>query len=476
MKIIEVINSFLGKTKNNIGRLRNLPDNTKNPWPGLSAYNDPISNDVKHMFCGRGKETFELTRMIDDNIFVTLYGKSGNGKTSLLNAGVFPQLRKMQYAPISIRLSLDSMGISFQQCIIQKIENYFTNELIEEIPVIQPTNNISSVDYLWNYFARHRFFADKKHETIVYPVIALDQFEEVYRNRNEEADILLKQINYLIDESHELEDCQIEGILYTYEYNFRFLVSIREDDLYWLEDSIDNCMLYPMKETRYRLRPLSLVGAYDVIFIPGEGLFDEKDKNKIFEKIIHISQGENGEISSNILSLICNRIYMNYYIEGNKGFISYDLVNNFVSDNPLEKFYLEATANLTNKQRAFLEDNLVDKGRRSYVKQEEFNHVFKNKSDELLNGPLQFLHNKNGIIELIHDSFCQILIEQKSKRIDRWRSIVEHFALMFICILLCYKQTILHPFFTSLEPNSTLELIIGYLISICEAFTSYEVL
>lgn len=441
-----------------------LPKDIKNPWPGLSPYKDPIESVVQRKFCGRDKEIFELTRMIDENIFVTLYGKSGNGKTSLLNAGVFPQLRRMQYIPINIRLGMDAIGMSFQQCIIRQIEKYFTEERIEERWVIQPISDRTSENYLWNYFARHRFFADNRHETIVYPVITLDQFEEVYRSRRNEADILLRQINYLADKSHKLEDRYLNDGLYTYEYNFRFLVSIREDDLYLLEDSIDNNMLYPMKETRYRLRSLSPQGAKDVIFIPGEGLFDNAEKTKIAKTIIDLARGKNNdEISSNVLSLICNRIYVNYLRTGGNGYISYNLINSFISDNPLEKFYIEATAHLTNSERSYLEDNLVDiAGRRGWVSQANFEQIFKKKGASLLSGPQKILQENNDRIELIHDSFCQVLIDQKNKRLDRWRTFVEHLALMAMVGLLYYRYSLFHPFLNSLEPQSFVEVLMLY--------------
>ena len=63
-----------------------------NPWAGLSSYQDPKYTDNPLKFSGREDDIYDLTRMVMKNIFVTLYGKSGIGKTSLLNAGVFPSL------------------------------------------------------------------------------------------------------------------------------------------------------------------------------------------------------------------------------------------------------------------------------------------------------------------------------------------------------------------------------------------------
>lgn len=422
------------------GRLHDgLPNGILNPWPGLAAYTDPANSYVHYMFCGRDKESFELTRMIDDHVFVTLYGKSGNGKTSLLNAGVFPNLRQMQYVPISIRLGTLPLNRSFQESILEAIEKTINPNCLETVWIIPPISDRDANDYLWNYFARQRFYVNDNHSRQVFPVIVLDQFEEVYKQRKNDADILLRQISYLMDQSHEIESKMIDGQVYEYEYNFRFVVSIREDDLFLLEDSIDNNYLEDMKLTRYRLLPISNSGARDVILKPvqKEHLFDDADKDNIVQTIIDIAKGNSDSISSNVLSLICNRIYARYYQQQEgKGTISSDLVEQFVSENPLEKFYLEATRQLNQKQRSYLEDNLVDIAeRRGSVAKVNFDSVFGDKAKSLLEGPMKILQESNDRVELIHDSFCRVLLAQKAKRMGHWRTVAEHVALLVVSVI-----------------------------------------
>ena len=71
--------------------MSNYIDN--NPWAGLSSYEDPEKAKREgrkpKLFCGRDDESHQVMQLISSNIFVTFYGKSGTGKTSLLNAGVF---------------------------------------------------------------------------------------------------------------------------------------------------------------------------------------------------------------------------------------------------------------------------------------------------------------------------------------------------------------------------------------------------
>lgn len=422
------------------GRLYDgLPNGILNPWPGLAAYSDPANSYVHYMFCGRDKESFELTRMIDDHVFVTLYGKSGNGKTSLLNAGVFPNLRQMQYVPISIRLGTLPLNRSFQESIVEAIEKTINPNCRETVWIIPPISDKDANEFLWNYFARQRFYTNDNHSKQVFPVIVLDQFEEVYKQRRKDADTLLRQISYLMDQSHEIESKVIDGQVYEYEYNFRFVVSIREDDLFLLEDSIDNNYLEDMKLTRYRLLPISSSGARDVILKPAqkEYLFADDDKDHIVQTIIDIAKGNSDSISSNVLSLICNRIYARYYKQQEgKGTISSDLVEQFVSENPLEKFYLEATRQLNQKQRSYLEDNLVDIAeRRGSVAKVNFDNVFGDKAKSLLEGPMKILQESNDRVELIHDSFCRVLLAQKAKRLGHWRTVAEHVALLVASVI-----------------------------------------
>lgn len=94
-----------------------------NPWAGLSSYQDPKYTDNPLKFSGREDDIYDLTRMVMKNIFVTLYGKSGIGKTSLLNAGVFPSLRDAGFLPVSVRLNIEAADCTFQQCIIARLEN-----------------------------------------------------------------------------------------------------------------------------------------------------------------------------------------------------------------------------------------------------------------------------------------------------------------------------------------------------------------
>ena len=326
-----------------------LNKNMDNPWAGLSSYEDPEKAEREgrkpKLFCGRNEESHDVSQLIVSNIFVTLYGKSGTGKTSLLNAGIFPRLRQKRYLPVSIRLSMDARDISFQKAIINKLSNVIGCQ--QTVNVVPLPDDEQRPDYLWSYFARTRFFnADG---LTIFPVIVLDRFEEVFRNRRLDAEALLRQIAYLMDESHALGSRIVDGQSYQYDFNFRFVASIREDDLCRLEDSIDNNYLPELKRCRYRLRGFTEKSARDAILIPGEGLFKMEDSNGIVAKIIDKSRNKDGSIGTNIVSLLCCRVFVEFQCHKNVNYISQKMVDDFIKGNPIEQFYSESVRELSHR-------------------------------------------------------------------------------------------------------------------------------
>ena len=417
-----------------------------NPWAGLSSYEDPDKAEREgrkpKLFCGRDDESHNVTQLINGNIFVTLYGKSGTGKTSLLNAGVFPRLRQKRYLPVCIRLSMDALDTTFQQSIVHLLSQaiQFAGGKQQTVDVVPLPNNEQQPDYLWAFFARTRFL--NTNGQTLFPVIVLDQFEEIFRDRRNEAEALLRQIAYLMDESHALSSRIVDGQPYKYDFNFRFVASIREDDLYRLEDSIDNNYLPELKRCRYRLRSLTDQGARDAILIPGEHLFLPEEQNGIVSSIIDKSRNEDGSISTNIVSLLCNRIYVDYKRSG-ADYITPTLVDSFLKGNPFERFYNEATRGFSNREKSYIEDYLVDStGRRNSIPESDFQKHVKNGAT-LLEGERKILQRTstssdggNYRIELIHDSFCEPLaaLKEKRERHRRYRWLAGTAAIALLCL------------------------------------------
>lgn len=401
----------------------NLEHFINNPWVGLSSYEDPeivVREGLKpKLFCGREKDSNSVAKLIAGNIFVTLYGKSGTGKTSLLKAGVYPILREKRYLPITVRLSIDAMDITFQQCVINKISQAVIDKQghIEAYNVVDLPEDDKQPNYLWSYFARTRFVSNDNRA--LFPVIVLDQFEEILREHYLEAEILLRQIAYMMDESHMLRNRVVDGRQYIYDFNFRFVASIREDDLYRLEDCIDNCYITALKRCRFRLRSLSVKDARSVIQIPGRDCIEETEMEGITKAIIQEIK-EDDQVSALMLSLTCSQLY-NDLKEGGK--ITLDKVGKQEIKLSIKRFYTRAVLPLGDNRKLF-ENVLVENGHRKPITLKEYK--------ELIPGGLYLLDNEkfriltkikissvnddaHTFVELAHDKLAQIIEEMRKE-------------------------------------------------------------
>lgn len=453
----------------------------RNPWAGLSSYSDPETIDNPLKFIGREEETVSVYSLIDNNLLVTLYGKSGIGKTSLLNAGVFPMLREHDYFPISLRLGLDKTGDNYSNIIIDAIESEikktFGDKSITTIDIIETENDSDSDSYLWNYFARHKFI-DNSGKSII-PVIILDQFEEAIATKRDNCLTLLNQISYLNDKSNAIKSYDVIEQDYSYEYNFRFLISIREDDLYRLEDIISRNYLSSLKQCRYRLHNLTKDSARKVVLDNGGNYIDETTKEKISERLIEASTNrKDGQISTNTLSLVCARLYDRVSQKAN-GKITLSDVNEYLATDPFDEYYTEAVSNLSEREKRYIEKELITSdGRRNMVGENEIASTIKSYQN-LLNGKTKILHKIEATdkdddkIELIHDQICPVVQKYKSMRLEKKSRTIFALSLLIVGALCLWmlNKTIVNDIVTDFLIVSGIgktPFIIGLIASLCQ--------
>src|SRR5262249_50831452 len=74
----------------------------ENPWPGLGSFDEA----AQRFFSARDVESAELLRLVGQAPLTVLFGKSGLGKTSLVQAGLFPRLRQQNILPVYVRLNM----------------------------------------------------------------------------------------------------------------------------------------------------------------------------------------------------------------------------------------------------------------------------------------------------------------------------------------------------------------------------------
>ena len=389
----------------------------QNPWLGLASYDEQaVAQGYK--FCGRERAIKELYSIIDNNIFTTLYGKSGIGKSSLLQAGVFPRLRVGNYLPVMIRLGAAAVTSDYTDVIIDAIQEA-ANRTGAQCISKGVERDSSEEERLWHFF--HSTTLCNSNGEELFPVIVLDQFEELYYRDKQALCALLKALYLLVDDSSLSTNDEDEAI------NYRIVLSIREDDLFHLEDSIDKLRLTELKYNRYRLNELSDEEARDVILLPGRDLFYQPEANAIADNIIREAKSGSEEISTAVLSLICSRVYyMCQSVDTTTKHITLSQVNSFFKQaegNFLKSFYDDIIKELGSPAKwYYIEDTLVtDEGRRNSVLKSEFDkHVpdcaFLFKGEKSMLRCITTSGTDEPRVEIIHDILARQMLGSRNER------------------------------------------------------------
>ena len=380
-----------------------------NPWKGLSSYEEKDKNIYE--FRGRTTAANELYLLLSNNLFCTLYGKMGCGKTSLLQAGIFPLLRQKSFLPVIIRLNMSNQE-DLTDFVVQAIEEECDKQsvCIKKNENWKYDNNAQhSKSYkLWEYLYSHVFINEK--QEFVFPVIAIDQIEEAFKEKYEQACELLSQLYYLVS-----DDLRLPNNCYA---NFRVIMIIREDDLYLLEDAINDGGFNILKQNRYRLAPLTDDEALEIIEI-GSSYFNEGEKNKITSKILRLSKEESSHVSTYMLSLICSQLFIN-----SKGEIIglNDIPES--STGLMQTFYESSIKHVSPETKLYIENDLVKDDRRNIVPLKEFkNTVGVNDFSLLIDGESKMVQEITAgttrCIELIHDSLAKAIKKYKDEEKER---------------------------------------------------------
>ena len=391
-----------------------------NPWKGLAAY---AEGDLIY---GRDNDIRRLNHMIVNHPFVTLYGQTGIGKTSLLRAGVFPELRYDDILPVVVRFS----EMSANEVKTKTMAQFLAEKVVAiegiEVEVNEGVGNdpvdFTALDCLWKWFRSRKFY---KNGTEVVPAVVLDQFEENFITEKSDTWRLMEQLYAMIGISY------ITPENYNNYNNFHIVFSIREDDLFRMEDCIDNRCLNQFKNNRYRLNRLSDDDANAVILNPagaacmvdGSGnAADDIMRMEIADAIIAQVKGNcDDSISSLILSLVCFELYN----RGN-GRIELDDAKRYGSNgNFLRTFYRNLAADMPKQLRKTIETKLIDEnnGRRKSVYVDDVADI--KGWEAYKDGAKRILQQSAGKVELVHDMLGRAVFEEiQLRRKSRSRAIL----------------------------------------------------
>lgn len=446
----------------------------KNPWLGLKTYTEG------QVLYGRSEEIQTLSQDILFNRQTVVYGKSGIGKSSLINAGVFPVIRKAHMFPVNVRLVHTDKNTDYMAQISQCVEDSLNNLKRETIDTdgntiildnlkgskkeLFPVLNSGMPESLWEYFHRNQFTDDAGNE--INPVIFFDQFEEIFtlckdeKQRLEFFNQLADLINDVppasinerldphiddvddnvidIDEEEELvlvEDDENNDVLVALclqETKYHVVITLREDYLSYLERYTTNIPL--LKHNRYCLRALSDDQAGMIITDPKPGLISQEVAIEIICKVTGLKPKDftlgdgktQAEVDSAILSLFLSELYKKKKPEDNE--ISIELVRNTGKD-IIKEFYektVDDTSKISSKAVEYLEKRLItDDDRRDSIYVDvalSTGKITKEEIKYLIEERIlhEYPWSNQGIrMEFMHDILCSTIAERKKKRKER---------------------------------------------------------
>jgi Novel STAND NTPase 1/FHA domain len=281
--------------------------NDQNPWPGLDSYDESSA----HFFHGRDGEAVELLRLVRLAPLTALYGKSGLGKTSLLQAGLFPLLRQQHYLPIYLHIDFSMAAV----CPLEQIANRFQEELARaEAEFPERANG----EGLWEYLHRNDMEIRSKDNFPLEAVLVFDQFEELFHHkvgegsriqlvRDSLADLIVNCIPAeLARDAAKAKRSQLNLL----SQRYRVILSFREDYLpelkAWEKD------VPSLLRNYLRLEPLTRKWAIEVVEGPGQAVLEPGVASSIVDFVGNIGkQGkENTEavIEPVLLCLFCYQL------------------------------------------------------------------------------------------------------------------------------------------------------------------------
>lgn len=408
----------------------NVTLTAQSPWPGLAAYDER----ARDFFFGRKEEAAELLRMIRLAPLTVLYGKSGLGKTSLLQAGLYPLLRAEHYFPVHLRLDFGPSALLFP---LDQAMRKLQEALLEanaEFPA--PVKDES----LWRYLHRRDLAIWSQDNYLLTPVLIFDQFEEIFshggvnpeQNRSS-LDALADLIENRIPGEFTLGDAsrRVLSELDLQAHCYRVVLSFREDFLPEIEGW--KGQVPSLLRNRLRLLSMSRERAIEAVAAAGAAVLAIGVAEPLVDFVGNLDSATASAlpvVEPVLLSLCCYQLNQRRSSDGK---IDIELLKQAGQD-ILQDFYNEALAGMPETVSEFIETHLIqgNRYRSSYPVDQALQDGF------LTRAQLSLLASKHRLlridqqlgvsrIELIHDRLVSVVSKardehQRQEELQRLRA------------------------------------------------------
>lgn len=396
----------------------------QHPWPGLASY-DEASQDF---FCGRDEDARKLLRLIRLAPLTVLYGKSGLGKSSLLQAGLFPRLRVEHYLPVYLRVDFSERAESPP---LEQVARRLEKEIIHSRADCTPRE---PGEDLWQYLHRKDLEIWSTDNFLLTPILVFDQFEELFSHSGNNLARIKSIFNSLADLIENRIPSELVGDTTSRErraqldllaQRYRIVLAVREDflpDIDILKDKVPSLL-----RNRLRLLPMSRDQAIMATEEAGAAVLEEGVAFRIVDLIAKSEVGSRSAqsvIEPVLLSLCCTQLNRR---RASGGKIDTALVSS-VGQDILETFYREALDGMPERVPQFIETHLIqgDRYRGSYPRDDAISRgVLTIPELENLTDHYRLLRidqqPDTARIELIHDSLVAVVREARDERLARER-------------------------------------------------------
>ncbi len=397
----------------------------QNPYPGLHSFREKDKN----YFFGRKNEIDEILSRIQKNVLTVVFGKSGIGKTSLIQAGIIPKLRENFYLPIYIQTRFDGNDKNSPR---EQVKAFIETKIKE---VDKKAISIEDLT-LWEYFHKVQIFGG-----LIKPLLMFDQFEEIFKMGKDTQ----KRINPLIIEIGDLvqdwmpvavqEKFKNKSIPYPdKEPSYRVIFSLREDYLAQLMNLYQYMPSIVNGHYHYRVLQMRGKDAVKAVLEPGKEIIkDQKVVIEIVKKIpeskdtdyfpyeIQKDSWESKKIEPFLLSLFCYQVNeKRKELEVDK--ISSELVKDFTVEDIVKNYYEKTIKQFDPTIKIAIEDKLLTpEGERKLQDTNSIKKEYNIQEDDfekLVDKRIIRKERRNNIdyVELIHDVLALILKEIREKR------------------------------------------------------------
>lgn len=403
----------------------------EHPWPGLM----PFTEEAQAYFHGRETEAAELLRLIKRETLTVLFGQSGLGKSSLLHAGLFPQLRAEEFLPVYVRLDVSAQALPLAEQVLAAIAATCAQHSVESPGAV-------SGETLWEFF--HRRDADfwSARNRLLTPVLVLDQFEEIFtlgrriEDMEQRCRAFLEELGDLIEDRApaalaqrlDLEPALAQTLDFS-RHTYKVVLSFREDYLAEFEGLRD--LIRSIMHNRLRLTRMNGEQAKEAVLLSGGPLVTDAVAQQIIRFVAAPRAGVRGgdelsrlEIEPALLSVVCRELN-NQRLRKRQPQITTDMLQAGAQQQIIRDFYESSLAGIDPRVREFIEDQLLTEAgfRDSFAYDDALAlpGVTREAIALLIARRLLRLEERSSVlrVELTHDLLTEVARESRDQRQQR---------------------------------------------------------